>query len=44
MFQDNVAAGGEGLRALKSLGILPIKGGLPLIVGGKMSAPSASPG
>ena len=36
MFQDTVAAGGEGLRVLKAPGILPIEGGVPLIVGGKI--------
>lgn len=36
MFQDTVAAGGEGLRVLKAPGVLPIEGGVPLIVGGKI--------
>lgn len=36
MFQDVVAAGGEGLRVLKTPGILPIEGGLPLVIGGKI--------
>jgi len=36
MFQDTVAAGGEGLRVLKAPGVLPIEGGIPLIVGGKI--------
>jgi len=31
-----VAAGGEGLRILKLPGALPIEGGLPLLVGGKI--------
>ncbi len=35
-FQDNVAAGGEGLRVLRLPGALPIEGGLPLVVGGKI--------
>lgn len=35
-FQDAVAAGGEGLRILKLPGALPIEGGLPLVVGGKI--------
>ena len=35
-FQDGVAAGGEGLRLLKLPGALPIEGGLPLVVGGKI--------
>lgn len=36
VFQDGVAAGGEGLRLLRLPGALPIEGGLPLIVGGKI--------
>ena len=36
VFQDAVAAGGEGLRMLKLPGGLPIEGGLPLISGGKI--------
>ncbi|MEN9637132.1 MAG: hypothetical protein RL077_5536 [Verrucomicrobiota bacterium] len=36
VFQDGVAAGGEGLRILKLPGALPIEGGLPLLVGGKI--------
>jgi glc operon protein GlcG len=35
-FQDNVASGGEGLRTLRLPGALPIEGGLPLGVGGKI--------
>ncbi|MBL9203378.1 MAG: heme-binding protein [Opitutaceae bacterium] len=35
-FQDGVAAGGEGLRILRLPGALPIEGGLPLVVGGKI--------
>lgn len=35
-FQDMVAAGGEGLRILKLPGALPLEGGLPIIVGGKI--------
>jgi uncharacterized protein GlcG (DUF336 family) len=35
-FQDMVAAGGEGLRMLKLPGALPVEGGLPLVVGGKI--------
>jgi uncharacterized protein GlcG (DUF336 family) len=35
-FQDGVAAGGEGLRLLKLTGGMPIEGGLPLVVGGKL--------
>lgn len=36
VFQDGVAGGGEGLRILKLPGALPIEGGLPLVVGGKI--------
>ncbi|MBL9187238.1 MAG: heme-binding protein [Opitutaceae bacterium] len=35
-FQDMVAAGGEGLRILKLPGALPLEGGLPIVVGGKI--------
>ena len=35
-FQDMVAGGGEGLRTLRLPGALPIEGGLPLIIGGKI--------
>jgi glc operon protein GlcG len=35
-FQDNVAAGGEGLRVLRLSGATPIEGGLPLVIGGKI--------
>ena len=35
-FQDIVAAGGEGLRILELQGAIPIDGGLPIIVGGKI--------
>lgn len=34
--QDAVAAGGEGLRMLKLEGAIPLEGGLPIIVGGKI--------
>jgi glc operon protein GlcG len=36
VFQDGVAAGGEGLRTLRLPGALPIEGGLPLVIGGKI--------
>ena len=36
VFQDGVAAGGEGLRLLKLAGATPVEGGLPLIAEGKM--------
>jgi len=35
-FQDTVAAGGEGSRILRLTGAIPIEGGLPLIIGGKI--------
>ena len=36
VFQDGVAAGGEGLRILKLSGAMPVEGGLPLVAGGKI--------
>jgi glc operon protein GlcG len=36
VFQDGVAAGGEGLRLLKLEGATPVEGGLPIIVDGKV--------
>lgn len=36
MFQDGVAAGGEGLRLLRLTGAVPIDGGVPIIVDGKV--------
>ncbi len=35
-FQDIIAAGGEGIRMLKLEGAVPIEGGLPLLMGGKI--------
>jgi len=35
-FQDMVAAGGEGLRMLRLEGAVPIEGGLPLLMNGKI--------
>jgi glc operon protein GlcG len=35
-FQDTVAAGGEGLRILRLTGAVPVEGGIPLIVEGKI--------
>lgn len=35
-FQDALAAGGEGLRLLGLQGAVPVDGGLPLIVAGKV--------
>jgi glc operon protein GlcG len=36
VFQDGVAAGGEGLRFLKLAGATPVEGGLPLVFDGKV--------
>jgi glc operon protein GlcG len=36
LFQDSVAAGGEGLRLLRLTGAIPIDGGVPVIVDGKL--------
>jgi len=36
LFQDGVAAGGEGLRLLRLTGAIPIDGGVPIIVDGKV--------
>jgi len=36
VFQDIVAAGGDGLRILGLEGAVPIEGGLPLVIGGKI--------
>ena len=35
-FQDALAAGGEGLRILALDGAIPVDGGLPMVVGGKI--------
>ena len=35
-FQDAVAGGGEGLRILRLTGAVPVEGGIPLIVDGKL--------
>jgi uncharacterized protein GlcG (DUF336 family) len=35
-FQDTVAGGGDGLRMLKLPGAIPVEGGIPLIVDGKV--------
>ena len=35
-FQDALAAGGEGLRILALQGAVPVDGGVPLVVGGKI--------
>jgi glc operon protein GlcG len=36
LFQDGVAAGGEGIRLLRLTGAVPIDGGFPIIVDGKL--------
>ena len=36
VFQDGVAAGGEGIRLLRLTGAIPIDGGVPIIVDGKI--------
>ncbi len=36
VFQDGLAAGGEGLRILRLDGAVPVEGGLPLVVEGKV--------
>jgi uncharacterized protein GlcG (DUF336 family) len=36
VFQEGVAAGGEGLRLLRLEGALPIDGGVPIIVSGRV--------
>ena len=35
-FQDALAAGGEGLRILALQGAVPVEGGIPLVLGGKI--------
>lgn len=35
-FQDALAGGGAGLRVLKLRGVVPVEGGLPLVVGGRI--------
>lgn len=35
-FQDNIATGGEGLRMLALPGAIPIEGGVPLVIEGKI--------
>jgi uncharacterized protein GlcG (DUF336 family) len=35
-FQDTVAAGGEGLRILRLTGAIPVEGGIPIIIDGKL--------
>ena len=35
-FQDALAAGGEGLRILALQGAVPVDGGVPIVIGGKI--------
>jgi len=35
-FQDQLAGGGEGLRTLGLIGVVPVEGGIPIIVDGKI--------
>ncbi len=35
-FQDALAAGGEGLRVLRLQGAIPVEGGVPLVLDGKI--------
>ena len=35
-FQDTLAGGGEGLRILRLTGAIPVEGGIPIIVDGKL--------
>ena len=35
-FQDTLAAGGDGLRVLGLSGVVPVEGGVPIVVGGKI--------
>ena len=35
-FQDAVAGGREGLRTLRLTGVIPVEGGIPIIMGGKL--------
>ena len=43
VFQDALAAGGEGWRILSLEGAVPIEGGVPLVSAARSSAPSARP-
>lgn len=36
MFQDTLAGGGDGLRVLGLAGAVPVDGGVPLVVSGKL--------
>src|SRR5437867_4139864 len=36
-FQESLASGGDGLRVLALEGAVPVEGGLPLLVGGRIA-------
>ena len=36
VFQDTLAAGGEGLRVLRLEGAVPVEGGIPLMIDGRI--------
>jgi glc operon protein GlcG len=36
MFQERLARGGDGLLVLRLDGVVPVEGGVPLVVGGKL--------
>jgi uncharacterized protein GlcG (DUF336 family) len=36
LFQESLAGGGDGLRVLKLPGVIPITGGVPIVVDGKI--------
>jgi uncharacterized protein GlcG (DUF336 family) len=36
VFEDTIAAGGQGLRTLSMPGVYPIEGGLPIVLNGKV--------
>jgi glc operon protein GlcG len=36
MFQERLARGGDGLLVLRLAGAIPVEGGVPIIVGGKL--------
>jgi len=35
-FQDMLASGGDGMRVLRIKGAVPVEGGLPIVIGGKV--------
>jgi uncharacterized protein GlcG (DUF336 family) len=35
-FQDMLSSGGDGIRVLRIKGAVPVEGGLPIVVGGKV--------